>query len=451
MSFRSLFGLTASALLSLTLAACGGGGGSSEPTTFAIGGTVTGLAAGQQVTLTNNGANALTVNADGPFAFTTRVAESGSYSVAITGQPTGQTCTVSSGTGSGVVANISSVRVTCSTNTFTIGGTVTGLTAGQQVTLDNNGANSLTVNADGAFAFTTPVAFNSGYAVTVSTQPTGKTCTVSNGSGAGVVANITNVTVTCSTNTFTIGGTVSGLATGQQVTLLNNGANARTVTANGAFTFTTPVTLNGSYAVTVGTQPTGQTCTVSNGAGAGVVANITNVTVTCSTNTFTIGGSVTGLATGQQVTLLNNGANARTVTANGAFTFTTPVTFNGSYAVTVGTQPTGQTCTVSNGTGTNVSANITNVTVTCSATTFTIGGTVTGLATGQQVTLLNNGAKRPDRDCQRCLHLHHARDHQRQLQRDRGHPANGDGLPCVQRFGFFRYGQRDQRERHLPY
>ncbi len=243
--------------------------------------------------------------------------------------------------------------------------------------------------------FATKVAYNSGYAVTVVTQPgAGKTCTVTNGSGSGVVADITSVVVTCSTNTYSIGGTVSGLAAGNQVTLNNNGADPVTLRDNGVFTFATPVAYNSSFNVTVGTQPVGQTCTVSNGSGAGVVANITNVAVTCSTNTFTIGVTVTGLTTGltpdQQVTLLNGG-NSLVVTAaqNGTLrTFSTPVVYNGSYNVTVGTQPIDKTCTVSNGAGSGVVANISNVTVNCSTITFTIGVTVSGLAAGQQVTLL---------------------------------------------------------------
>ncbi|MFO1217394.1 MAG: beta-propeller fold lactonase family protein [Burkholderiaceae bacterium] len=394
MNLRTLLGRVAGTSLLLLMAACGGGGGSdpAAPATFTIGGTVSGLATGQQVTLNNNAGNPTTVTANGAFTFSTAVDSGGSYAVTVGTQPTGQTCTVSNGSGAGVNANVTNVTVTCSTRTFTIGGTVSGLAAGQQVSLNNNASNPTAVTANGAFTFSTPVAFNGSYAVTVGTQPTGQTCTVSNGSGAGVNANVTNVTVTCSTNTFTIGGTVSGLTAGQQVTLNNNASNPTTVTANGAFTFSTPVAFNGSYAVTVGTQPTGQTCTVSNGSGAGVNANVTNVTVTCSTNTFTIGGTVSGLTAGQQVTLNNNGANPTTVTANGAFTFSTRVAYGGSYAVTVGTQPTGQTCTVSNGSGSGVNANVTNVTVTCSTNTFTIGGTVSGLTAGQQVTLNNNSA-----------------------------------------------------------
>ena len=168
---------------------------------------------------------------------------------------------------------------------------------------------------------------------------------------------------------YTIGGTVSGLS-GRQVTLLNNGSDALTVTANGSFTFATPVAYNGSYAVTVGTQPTGQTCTVSHGSGAGVIANVSNVSITCSTNTYTIVGTVLGLASGTQVTLNNNGADPTTVTANGSFTFATPVAYNGSYAATVGTQPTGETCSVSHGSGAGVTASVSNVAVTCADTQF---------------------------------------------------------------------------------
>ena len=84
--------------------------------------------------------------------------------------------------------------------------------------------------------------------------------------------------------TYTIGGTVSGLATGTRLTLANSGGNALTVTANGAFTFTTPVAFNGSYAVTVVVQ-SGLTCTVSSGSGS-VAANVTNVSVNCAINTY---------------------------------------------------------------------------------------------------------------------------------------------------------------------
>ena len=78
----------------------------------------------------------------------------------------------------------------------------------------------------------------------------------------------------------TIGGTVNGLASGQQVILQVNGGNALTVTANGAFTFSASLASSASYSVTVSTQPSGQICTVANGSGT-ATANVSNVTVTC--------------------------------------------------------------------------------------------------------------------------------------------------------------------------
>ena len=164
---------------------------------------------------------------------------------------------------------------------------------------------------------------------------------------------------------FSVGGTVSGLANGTSVTLLNNGSGALTVSADGVFTFATPVAYGGSYAVTIGTQPMGQICTASTGSGTGVSADVSNVSIVCSTATFSVGGAVSGLRNGSSITLKNNGGDALTLTANGAFTFATPLTYGSSYAVTVGSQPRGANCTAANGSGANMAATVSNVRITC--------------------------------------------------------------------------------------
>jgi len=82
---------------------------------------------------------------------------------------------------------------------------------------------------------------------------------------------------------------------------------------------------------------------------------------------FTVGGSVVGLAPGNSVVLLNNGGSSLTVNANGTFTFTASAPDTSAYAATVGTQPTGQICTVTQGAGTVAGANVTNILVTCVA------------------------------------------------------------------------------------
>src|SRR5579859_1364533 len=344
----------------LMLAACQD---SSSPQLFAVGGEIRNLSSGQTLVIDNNGSDPVTITANGPFEFPTPV--SATYHVTIAAQPIGQVCTVSNGVGAGVVASVINVSITCSTDTHTIGGTLNGLASGAHVVLADNGQDPITLSADGAFTFAMPVAYDGSYGVTVVTQPTDATCTVSRGHGAGVTANIASVAVTCSNYAYTVGGMVSGLARGTQVTLDDNGANALTVTANGSFTFTTPVAAQGSYHVTVGTQPLGQTCSVTAGAASDVLNNVTSVEVTCSADTYTIGGTLSGLASGAQITLDDNGADPLALTANGAFTFATPVAYGGSYAVTVGTQPNGEYCTVTGGTGSAISASQSGVSISC--------------------------------------------------------------------------------------
>ncbi len=79
---------------------------------------------------------------------------------------------------------------------------------------------------------------------------------------------------------YTIGGTVSGL-TGAGLVLRNNGGDDEAVAANATgFTFNTAIAAGAAYAVTVQTQPAGQTCTVQN-ATATANTNVTNVAVSC--------------------------------------------------------------------------------------------------------------------------------------------------------------------------
>jgi|GEM_PF-6822797 len=166
-------------------------------------------------------------------------------------------------------------------STYTVGGTVSGLDTGESVVLQNNAADDLTVSADGAFTFATAIADGAAYAVTVLTAPDGKTCTVGSGTGTIAGANVTDVSVVCSADAYTVGGTVAGLGAGKSVVLQNNGGDDLTVSADGAFTFATAVADGGEYAVTVATQPAGQTCAVASGTGTVAGADVTDVSVAC--------------------------------------------------------------------------------------------------------------------------------------------------------------------------
>jgi glucuronoarabinoxylan endo-1,4-beta-xylanase len=85
--------------------------------------------------------------------------------------------------------------------------------------------------------------------------------------------------------------------------------------------------------------------------------------------TYTVGGSVSGLS-GSGLVLQDNGGNNLMVAANAtSFTFSTALASGTPYSVTVLTQPSdpAQNCSVTNGSGTVASANVTSVQVTCAA------------------------------------------------------------------------------------
>lgn len=165
------------------------------PATHTVGGTVSGLTG--SVTLQNNGGDDIIKTTNDGFTFTAQ-AEGADYAVTVSSQPTGQTCTVTNGSGMNLLADVTNVSVVCVDDvvaTYSVGGMVSGLTG--SVTVQNNGGDDLVVNADGGFTFATELTDTNAYLVTVSVQPAGQTCGVTNGSGNIATADITNVAVDC--------------------------------------------------------------------------------------------------------------------------------------------------------------------------------------------------------------------------------------------------------------
>ncbi|CAN5217490.1 hypothetical protein BH09MYX1_BH09MYX1_09480 [soil metagenome] len=195
---------------------------------------------------------------------------------------------------------------------------------------------------------------------------------------------------------FTVGGAVTGL-TGTGLVLQDNGGDDLAVSGDGAFTFKTAVGDGAAYAVAVKTQPSNQSCIVTNGSGKIAGAKIANVAVACTDVTSSVGGTAIGLPKGKALVLQDNGADDLTLTDSGPFTFATKLASGKPYAVTVLTQPAGVTCTVASGSGTMGGTAVTNVAVTCkgsvtfaytgAAETFIVPGGVT------QVTLAAWGAQ----------------------------------------------------------
>jgi hypothetical protein len=362
---------------------------------FTVGGTVAGLN-GSGLVLRNNGGDDLAIASNGSFTFATELASGSTYEVTVRTQPTNppQTCTVADGSGTGAGTSIRTVKVTCATTTFAIRGTVTGL-EGKGLVLQNNGGDDVQVETSGGFVFPTAIPSGGQYRVTVRTAPANPTqaCSIENGSGTVTTAEITNIVIRCTTQQFTIGGSVSGLA-GSGLVLLNNGVDALNVTANGSFTFPTSVLSGRQYGVTVGTQPSGplQECTVSSGSGTVGGGNVTNVSISCTTIGFTIGGAVSGLL-GSGFALQNNGGDTRTIGADGSFTMPTALPQGSQYNVTVAAPPANPTqdCSIANGVGTVGTSNVTDIAVSCVTSSFRVGGTTSNLFGLGMLLTINGG------------------------------------------------------------
>jgi len=84
-----------------------------------------------------------------------------------------------------------------SSSSFTIGGTITGLTKSSLVLA--NGSSTVSVSAGAStWTFSDSFSSDSSYSVTVQTQPAGELCEVTGGGSGTLAADVTDVTVECS-------------------------------------------------------------------------------------------------------------------------------------------------------------------------------------------------------------------------------------------------------------
>ncbi|HSI04153.1 MAG TPA: hypothetical protein VLC93_06745, partial [Myxococcota bacterium] len=273
---------------------------------------------------------------------------------------------------------------------FSIGGTVTGLSGAIVL---HNGEETLSVTEDGDFVFPTRLRNGAAFDVTIATQPATQTCVITGGEGTVVRGNVTSIAVNCG-NDPTLAGTVNGLA-GTGLVIAYNGAHDQAITANGMFSFPSPLRPGTHYTVTVVTQPSNpwQTCTIANGDATIADDDVSNVAIDCVTNTYAVNGVVHGLhGTGL---VLHNGADSLPVSASVtpgadvAFTFPTQVASGVAYGVGVTGYPLSPTevCLVTSGSGVIANAAAT-VAVNCGPA-YLLSVTVVGL-TGAGLTLEND-------------------------------------------------------------
>jgi hypothetical protein len=120
-----------------------------------------------------------------------------------------------------------------------------------------------------------------------------------------------------------------------------------------------------------------------------VSANSSTTIHTPTVSNYTIGGTVTLLASGKTFVIQNNAGDDLTISANGSYTFKTSIADKTAYAVSILTQPINQICVLANDSGTLAGANITNVDITCTKGELLSGTVVNPLTLTGGVTTLN--------------------------------------------------------------
>lgn len=161
------------------------------PPRLRVGGSISGLAG--SITLQLNGTESLTRSENGPFTFQSEFEDQSTFTVTITQAPAEQNCPLQGDTGKLNGANVTSVKIACTSRTYTLQGTVEGLNGSLQLRL---GDETLSVPGNGPFTFQTRLPKGNTYAVGLVAQPKGHRCFLSNESGT-VAGNVTGISVQC--------------------------------------------------------------------------------------------------------------------------------------------------------------------------------------------------------------------------------------------------------------
>ncbi|NHQ89675.1 hypothetical protein [Janthinobacterium lividum] len=181
----------AALLLTLGLAACGG------KASYDVSGTISNLNTDGLV-LANGGVNLPIKSGQTSFTFAKRIDYGTDYNITVQSQPAHMTCAVSGGTGSAGHYLSIQAAVLCTQNSYTVGGTVTGLTADGLILIYGNAQTAVAKDST-TFTMGTRVPYGDTYGISVFAQPTGLKCTVVGDTGVGVMgeANVTTVQIAC--------------------------------------------------------------------------------------------------------------------------------------------------------------------------------------------------------------------------------------------------------------
>jgi len=330
------------------------------------------------------GVDELVATADGVVSFGHALPVGAHYEVAIIRQPAGQLCALTGGSGDIGNGAAGMVLVCRDVVSAPLQVAVVGLEGEGLELIERQTGRMVAPSAEGTVAFPGLFIEAEPFDIGVIAQPTGpaQLCRVTSGGAGTMTVGTTEptvgATVTCDTlPTYLVAGQVIGLR-GEGL-VLRMGAELLEVAPPAAagqsvdFAFSAELLAEAGYQVTVASPPQNpdQVCEVVLGEGV-VHGDVDDVLVVCqppnpTTESYTVGGTVTGL-TGSGLRLaLNGGVEQLVVEANGVFTFGSPFAPFRDYEVVVDRQPSAptQVCRVDHGVGTVAHADVTNLVVVC--------------------------------------------------------------------------------------
>lgn len=262
------------------------------------------------------------------------------------------------------------VQVTVDGETYTITGSVEGLQGIMQIADGNE--HILEIASDGAFVFTLDE--GEAYDISILLQPSGQSCLVANSTGAAS-GGTNDILITCSLNSYRVGGSISGLA--GELVIEDGDGNSTTISEDGTYYLDELLGFGLDYNIKISSQPANQICSISNENGT-IEIDVSNVNIVCVDLPldYQIQGSIAGLD--GALVLKDDAGTELSFTEDGGFTFVREN--NAHYTISIVSAPDTQECVVVNGSG-ELTSKVNNVEVNCVdlPVNFQIQGSISGL------------------------------------------------------------------------
>jgi hypothetical protein len=352
---------------------------------YSLSGSISGLLADGLIIVNQGITLNIPINATS-FQFPIQYNALSSYNITIQQQPITGQCSVTHGSGQ-FTSNVNDVIISCVTPRYSISGN-TNATFDTQVLSINlfiNGVlqDSTHPNSGDYFNFQDAAIYNDNFLVTVTDIPNDQFCSVSPSASGTIAYDDIYLTVDCSNNSYIVSGTCSTTAgpinACSGVSLLNNGTDSITLSADGSFEFPA-IAITAPYEVTIDSDslPPGVSCVIPEPS-SGNHSSYHPIQVNCSKQTFSISGTVSNpsnLSIGDGTLALYNTANDDknfiSAADNSTFILEEQVPFGEGYNLILDPDYSIQngTCTFSsNATGDNVTSPVTGIVITCIPTT----------------------------------------------------------------------------------